>query len=229
MKFSAQRNRSLQHPSRRPNAAPRVIERSVVDAILGAAAAQFASSGFGAVSTREIADAAGVTHAALLEQFPRKEAILEGLVQKSLRKSLEHLQRIQNCAATPAARLYRAVHDEVGAIAGANPLKPLLDLPELRRPQFAHLAAQRRALTAWYKRCINEGIASGDFIACDSVYLGWLVNGIGETAYDRSDAAPILPAVEHARAIADFAVRAILRKPQKLAAVRREAERLGPF
>jgi AcrR family transcriptional regulator len=66
----------------RPRADPRSSTADPQEEILAAAADLFATVGYTAASTRAIAQAVGLRQASLFHYFPRKEAILDELLDR---------------------------------------------------------------------------------------------------------------------------------------------------
>lgn len=131
---------------------PRVVEvRSELsprDQILDAAARLFVNGAFGGTSTREIADLVGIRQASLYYHFAGKEEILSELLARTVRPTLDQLDKIDAIAAEEgaAAALYALLMVDTQTLAKAPHNAGLLaylpdvwSLEELFRPVKAAL------------------------------------------------------------------------------------------
>ncbi len=103
-----------------PDAAP---ARSPRDQVLDAAAALFVEHGFGATSTRAIADRVGIRQASLYYHFAGKDDVLVELLETSVRPSLEVARDLDDRVpgSVPAAvALAALVAFDVGTLAGTR-------------------------------------------------------------------------------------------------------------
>ncbi len=71
--------------------------RRTVDEILGAAARILVEDGYSAMTTNDVAAAAGVSIGSLYQYFPNKDALLRALVER-------HLDAVERALATRAAQ-----------------------------------------------------------------------------------------------------------------------------
>lgn len=79
----------------RPRHTPTTSTRSPRDQVLNAAAELFASRGFAATSTREIAERVGIRQASLYYHFAGKEEILAEILQRSVRPTVDKVAKIE--------------------------------------------------------------------------------------------------------------------------------------
>ncbi|MGH3972364.1 MAG: TetR/AcrR family transcriptional regulator [Pseudonocardiaceae bacterium] len=89
--------------------------------VLDAAAYLFTNGGFAATSTRDIAERVGIRQASLYYHFANKDEILEELLRKTVRPTLDQLDRIDDLASEHgwAAALYVLVMVDAKTLADA--------------------------------------------------------------------------------------------------------------
>src|SRR5664280_1150665 len=153
-------------PVGRPRADPRSSTADPQEEILQAAAELFASEGYTATSTRAIAQAVGLRQASLFHYYPRKEAILAELLDRTLRPTLEMSRRLEQAGLGPEATLWVLTERDVRNLcAGPHNLGALQLLPEARGEQFAWFWRRRQRLSSFYRRTIRSGVEAGLFPA----------------------------------------------------------------
>lgn len=136
-----------------PDAAPTLSPR---DQVLDAAAALFVEHGFGATSTRAIADRVGIRQASLYYHFAGKDDVLVALLETSVRPSLDVARDLDERVpgTVPAAvALAALVEFDVGTLtATPHNVGTLYLLPEVQGERFAGFRADRQALQDVYGR-----------------------------------------------------------------------------
>lgn len=188
------------------------------------AAELFASDGYTATSTRAIAQAVGLRQASLFHYYPRKEAILAELLDRTLRPTLEMSRRLEQAGLGPEATLWVLAERDVGNLcAGPHNLGALQLLPETRGDQFAWFWRRRQRLSSFYRRAIHSGVEAELFPAGSGPTAPDLVFGLVESvitakAVVRDD--PTTPAQ-----IADAALRMLGVPQQRLERARNKAVR----
>jgi AcrR family transcriptional regulator len=209
-------------PVGRPRADPRTSTADPQEEILQAAAELFASEGYTATSTRAIAQAVGLRQASLFHYYPRKEAILAELLDRTLRPTLEMSRRLERAALGPEATLWVLAERDVGNLcAGPHNLGALQLLPEARGDQFAWFWRRRQRLSSFYRRAIRAGAEIGLFPAATRATAPDLVFGLVEsviTAKPVVRADPATPAQ-----VADSALRMLGVTPARLERARGRA------
>jgi AcrR family transcriptional regulator len=106
----------------RPRHIPAVDSKlSPRDQILDVCARLFTQHGYAATSTRDIADAVGIRQASLYYHFAGKPGILEELLARTVRPTLDQLDRIEAVAEEhgAASALYALVMIDTGTLAEA--------------------------------------------------------------------------------------------------------------
>jgi AcrR family transcriptional regulator len=211
-------------PVGRPRADPRSSTVDPQEEILQAAAELFASEGYTATSTRAIAQAVGLRQASLFHYYPRKEAILAELLDRTLRPALDMSRRLEQADLGPEATLWVLAERDVSNLcAGTHNLGALQLLPEARADQFAWFWRRRQRLFSFYRRAIRAGVESGLFPAGGAPTAPELVFGLVEsviTAKPVVRADPITPSQ-----IADAALRMLGVAPVRLDRARSTAVR----
>lgn len=141
----------------RPRAVPESASGlSPRDQILDAAAALFVEHGFGATSTRSIAERVGIRQASLYYHFAGKDDLLVALLETSVRPSLRFAvdldERADGGVPAPAA-LAALVRFDVDTLARTpHNVGTLYLLPEVQGEQYAGFRADRQALQDVYAR-----------------------------------------------------------------------------
>lgn len=105
----------------RPRAVEVPSELPPREQILDASAKLFVTKAFGGTSTREIADLVGIRQASLYYHFAGKEEILGELLARTVRPTLDQLDKINKIAAKdgPAAALYALIMVDTQTLADA--------------------------------------------------------------------------------------------------------------
>ena len=166
----------------RPRADPRISTTDPQEEILEAAADLFAKVGYTAASTRAIAEAVGLRQASLFHYYPRKEAILSELLDRTVRPTLELTRRLEAADLGPEATLWVLAEQDVSNLCrGPNNLGALQLLPEARADQFAWFWRRRDRVFAFYRREVRAGLEAGVFGSVDPVTAPDLVFGLVES------------------------------------------------
>jgi len=208
----------------RPRANPRPLSGSPEEEILEAAARLFARHGFAGTSTREIAARAGLRQASLFHYYPRKEAILEAVLDRSIDPVLARLDALAAAGGSPAVRLWRLLHFDVRELCTSPFAVGVLGLlAEARAPAFRAFWEKRARLVAGIEALLREGIAAGEVVASDAALAAEALLGLDESTLQwfRRDGGA--SAGEVADFVASFALRGLLVDPRALDRVRREA------
>jgi len=210
------------NPVGRPRADPRTSTADPQEEILQAAAELFASEGYTATSTRAIAQAVGLRQASLFHYYPRKEAILAELLDRTLRPTLEMSRRLEVADLGPEATVWVLAERDVGNLcAGPHNLGALQLLPEARGDRFAWFWRRRQRLLSFYRRAIRAGAQSGAFPAGTRPTTPDLVFGLVESVITAKPVVRTDPTTPSQ--IADAALRMLGVPPARLERARRRA------
>lgn len=125
-------------------------DRPVRQQILDAAAYLFASQGYAATSTRQIAERAGMRQATLYYHVDGKAQILSELLDQTVRPTLEVLGKIEALPDPEAALAELAATDVDTLVRAPHRLATLYSSPELAGPEFAEFRAHRDTLRRAY-------------------------------------------------------------------------------
>jgi AcrR family transcriptional regulator len=212
------------NPVGRPRADPRSSTGEPQEEILQAAAELFASEGYTATSTRAIAQAVGLRQASLFHYYPRKEAILAELLDRTLRPTLDMSRRLEQADLGPEAMLWVLAERDVSNLcAGPHNLGALQLLPEARGDQFAWFWRRRQRLSSFYRRAIRAGVEAGLFPAGTGPTAPDLVFGLVESVITAKPVVRADPATP--LQIADAALRMLGVAPARLERARGKAVR----
>ncbi len=117
---------------------------------MDAAAALFATQGYSATTTRQIAERAGVRQASLYYHVAGKSQILLELLEQTVRPTLDALQGILDLD-DPAVALARLAAADVRTLLDApHQLAVLYTSPEISGPEFDAFRADRERLRDAY-------------------------------------------------------------------------------
>ena len=173
----------------------------------------FHDQGYAATGVRDIARALDIQGASLYAHVTSKEAVLWAIVERAASMFERAADRaLDATAGRPASVRVRAlVVAHVGVVTGGPEAATVFDrewrhLEEARRDE---VRARRDAYEARFRALIEDGIATGEFVAVDpaiaSAFLLTALNAVG--TWYRPDG-PRSPA-ELADAYADLALRAL--------------------
>ena len=196
---------------------------STRDRILREAARLFAEKGYYGTSTREIAAAAEIRQPSVFHHFPTKDAIMLALIDINLDEPTAMAQREAASEDSAALRLYRYLVWDISFICRCE-----YDLtsaePIMSDPAFADQYPRYERLVAARRKIIEDGIASGEFTNIDidlvSRVIVWILRGdIADCrGIEESDVGDM------ADDLASFTLRALLRDPSQLDAIRTVAQ-----
>jgi AcrR family transcriptional regulator len=197
------------------------------ETILDAAAYLFATNGYAATGTREIAARVGLRQASLFHHFARKDDVLAELLDRTVTPALAAAQWLDAAGARPEVRLYLlARQDAANLCGGRHNLAVLQLLPEAKGPRFAPFWAKRADLRGRYRALISEAADRGLTVDLPLELLTDLVFGSVEATMTWSDTSSERAADRIADAVACTAVRGVLHRPPTGERLRAAAQRL---
>lgn len=130
--------------------------------ILDAAAELFSEQGYGAATTRQIADAVGVRQASIYYHFSNKQEILAELLADTVRPSLEYSRWLAPSGESALVQLYALTRFDVTLLSGGEwNIGALYTMPELRTPEFAVFREERTELRRAYGDRVEAALAEG--------------------------------------------------------------------
>lgn len=198
---------------------------STRERILSEAANLFARRGYHGTSTREIARAVGIRQPSLFHHFPSKVAILQVLLSTDLDEAAPAAEAVAALDAPAAVRLFAYLrHDVLHLTSSPYNLSSLYTEEVMADPDFAPWVRKRGRLHAAIEHMIRDGVESGEFLDVRPRLVREAVTGIlvrTLTVYRQGR-----PDDELADEIASLVLRSILRNPDRLPEVRREASTL---
>ena len=185
-----------------------LLEREILDK----ACTLFAEKGFGGTSLTDIADAVGLTRAAVYYYFKNKEALLEAIVNDvsatPLRESIEWRQSAPEGAAD---RLHSFVRMRLKSVLTRQVQMKMIGVTEASLPEDLaqkHNNSKRQILRE-YRDIIRHGIKTGEFRPVDDRIAALAIIGMGtwSVQWYNPDRGP--SADEVADQIADLAVHSV--------------------
>ncbi len=204
--------------------------------ILSAAGRLFASEGVAATSMAVIAERAGLQPSSIYYYFKNKQAILQSLVDDANRVPLELVERVNASGGTAAVRLWRIIRLDAAALC-AFPF----DINEVHRlvvtgddEADSDYWRDRQRLNDELEAIVAEGVATGEFRPVDArlAALTILANDEGAQNWFRPvdgrrlagpEDRPGYEPMEIGEFLADLALRGLLARPARIAAIRRAA------
>ena len=200
-------------PRRAPPRRPRPKRETRWQAVLDAAAAEFAARGYLGASTGQIARRLGLKQGSLYYYFPSKQRALELVCQLSTEEMLGGLGEIVGRAGEPRAKLRRAIEFHLDWLTG----RPDYCLTFLRERKHVTGAAGRllaetaHRYEALFERIFREGVAARVFRAdCRPAQAAFatlaIINAFGLRAPRGRPAPRRSAAAELARWLADMMV-----------------------
>jgi AcrR family transcriptional regulator len=174
-------------------------------AIMAAVRRLFADKGFHGTTTRELAEAAGVSEALLFKHFPNKEALYSAMLLASCpAKDSPILERLRSLEPS-ASSLVILVHQIVARLVeGCGPDKEEQEIQHhlmlrslLEDGEFARFFLER-ALACWLTKveeCLKAAIAAGEAVALpvQPRLAGWFAEHLAVTLMTRlRPATPVL-------------------------------------
>ena len=217
--------RPVAHPRSvgRPRADRRKHSRPPQEEILFHAARLFARNGITATTTREIASAAGLRQPSLFHWFANKDAIVEALLELSIAPTLAHAERCFARDERASVRLYRVLaFDARELCASPYDLSAVWLAPEARAKRFERFWRQRERLFELLHMLVAVGVRAGEFRVTEPLLAAKLLFGMDEGVLSWFDRAGAWSPEQVGNALAEFALRAFLRDPEEIAAIRRE-------
>ncbi|HEX2483821.1 MAG TPA: TetR family transcriptional regulator [Myxococcota bacterium] len=220
----APRRAAPRRPVGRPRADARRRARAPREEILFHAARLFARQGITATTTREIAAAAGLRQPSLFHWFPHKDAIVEALLEVAIAPAVEFAEEAAARAEPPGVRLFRILaFDARELCASPYDLAAVWLAPEARTRPFARFWRLRARLIEILEALVAEGVRDGSFAPVEPALTTRLVFGMDEAVLTWFDREGRVTPAQVGEAVAELALRALLRDPRELGAVRRAA------
>ena len=163
--------------------------------ILDAAAELFSGHGYGAATTRQIADAVGVRQASIYYHFSNKQEILAELLADTVRPSLEYSEKLALSGEPALVQLYALARFDVRLLGGGRwNIGALYSMPELQAPEFAPFRAERAMLRAAYGDLISAACAEGAVAVEDPGVVAELAFALAESVISMRAAGRTPPA-----------------------------------
>ena len=144
--------------------------------IINEASRLFATKGYDGVSMREVAEASGMTKAALYYHFENKESLYFSAVQSLLQQVLLALQSASN-EGTWEERLESSANAVANAIAsrGMDLLTLIRDLGRFAPAEGSWREQMGDVVLAPIISAIEDGIEAGDLASRNPTWLAWML------------------------------------------------------
>jgi AcrR family transcriptional regulator len=159
-------------PDVKPDAARRLMY---------AAVESFASVGFHATTTRDIATAAGMSPAALYVHFPSKAALLFEISRSGHEQTLALVEKLTAGDGPPAERMRALVEAFVAWHARRHTVARVVqyELEALPEREYLVVSGLRRRIEQAVRSLVAEGVRSGAFVVPDEKTAARAVLSLG--------------------------------------------------
>jgi TetR/AcrR family transcriptional regulator len=206
----------------RPRADRRPRARPPEEEILFQAARLFGRQGVAATTTRQIAAAAGLRQPSLFHWFPTKDAIVEALLESSIGATLAYAERVAREPQPAALRLFRVLRfDARHLCASPYDLTAVVLSPESWVRRYERFWKRRDRLIEIVGELIAAGMREGALVEIDRALATRIVFGMDEGVLTWFERGGHWSPDAVGDALAGLALRALLRDPKELAALRR--------
>jgi len=150
----------------RPRRNPRPLTRPPEDEILYQAARLFARNGFPGTTTRQIAEAAGLSQSSLFHYFSTKDDILVALSERAHVRFQFMLDSVSAQPSSAAAKLFKVVELHMIYLCTDDGRSRALERSAhlLAKARFRNYLAAEASYTAGIKAIIEDGMANGLFL-----------------------------------------------------------------
>jgi AcrR family transcriptional regulator len=175
-----------------PNVRPDAARRLMLSGLRS-----FAERGYQATTTRDIADGAGMSPAALYVHFPSKAALLAEISRRGHEGALELVTAAIGRGADPVSRIRNVVTDFVAWHAERHTVARVVqyELGSLPESDYAEVAALRRQIDRLVRDVIADGVRAGVFDVPDVRTAALAVLSLGiDVARWYTDHSPLTPA-----------------------------------
>ncbi len=196
--------------------------------ILIEASRLLALNGYHGTTTRDIAASVGISQPSLFFHFPTKRAIVEELYKHDLVPAVAGFENLLAGDGSPAAKLHAMISGEIGRVVDSPyDMRAHLSFEVLNDPDLGEFRDLVHRFDDMTRKLIRSGQAEGQFIDGDPWLAEQLVTGLLARA-NLFAVADELQRQSHPEQAASLIVRALLREPDALDDIRREADHLRP-
>lgn len=189
--------------------------------ILVEAGRLFASRGYRATTTRQIAQAVGIRQPSLFHHFPTKDAIVAEILRSDLDEAVPAVEALAADPGPASVRLYRYLRHDVEHLARSPyDLRGIYSEEIMGDPLFAFWNGKRLRLHAAVERIVSDGVAAGLFLPIDTALAREAIAGILIRALTLYSGGRTGPPTQFGDEIASLVLRGLLAEPASLGAVR---------
>ena len=158
------------------------IRQTVRTKIMESASLLFANHGYQSITTREIAEAAGMDQMELFHYFASKDEIMNALLKADLETAVEAIEHELQQTGSAGERLFRYLLVDLELVCRSPFNLAGVATPGVRRDlSFAGARARHQHLCDARVQLIAEGIESGEFAPGDAEAAGraieWTITG----------------------------------------------------
>jgi AcrR family transcriptional regulator len=201
-------------------------DRDTRDRILRIAAELFATHGYHATTTRQIAAAVGIRQPSLFHHFRTKAAIVTALYEWDLGQSEPRAIAIARSGDSAAVRLYRYLLADIDHLISAEyDLSGIYGPDVVGMPEFSAWAERVTSVLDLVEGMVSEGVKTGEFVAIEPALAREAIHGILDRVLFIHDALSARPP-RLAGELTYLLVRGLLADPARIDEIRAEASDL---
>jgi AcrR family transcriptional regulator len=151
-------------PGRPRAGTPRLTGEDTATEILDAAAELFTTEGYGSVTTRRLASAAGIRQATMYHYFPNKKAVLLRLLLDTVEPSVDLARELLSGATDPSTGLLHQLARQDAELLFSDRwnVASLYSAPEVNDPSFAEFHRLRDELRSAYAELGRQLLGTDD-------------------------------------------------------------------
>jgi AcrR family transcriptional regulator len=199
------------------------------EVILDTAAQLFATKGYAATGTREIAAAVGLRQASLFHYFRRKEDLFAELLDRTVSPSLAGTAWLMHQSEPAHVRLYVLARQDVMNLCGTgHNLAALQLLPEARDERFADFWSKRSRLRSRYRTLVRAMARDLSLASWPIEFVTDFVFGAVESTMTWSEQGRSRSPARTSHAVAAAAVRGVMAEPPTADQLRAAGDAMKP-
>jgi AcrR family transcriptional regulator len=203
-------------------------ERDTRERILSIAAELFATHGYHATTTRQIAAAVGIRQPSLFHHFRTKAAMVAALYEWDLGRSEPRARAIARSGDAAAVRLYRYLRADIEHLISADyDLSGIYGPDVIGIPEFAPWAGRVKAVLDLVEGMVREGVNSGEFVPVEPALAREAIHGILDRVLFIHDSLAVRPP-RLPDELTFLLVRGLLADPARIVEVRAAATEASP-
>lgn len=199
-------------------------ESLTVVSILYEASRLFAAVGYDATTLEAVARKTDFDESEVREYFASTEAMMQALIDHDLEQALEAAETEAAGTGPAATRLFRYLAKDVSwVVSSPYDLSGIDRVHMIHRPEFAPWRAKLERLRSLRLLLIRQAIDEGDFVRVAPDFAQESITSIIMGTIEARRGVPVEEPTEYGTELAALALRSLLRDPNRLDEIRRDA------